>query len=119
MNNLEKYLKIARKVVIKPGDEDIENKIINRLSNIGEEDKSLLDESFLDYLKKNNSRIYLFSENVKNNPGKYALMAVVSIAFIGLIFLIIKSIYYKDYSSSNAKNLKGISTRLSSSKNKN
>jgi len=119
MNSLNKYLKIARKVVIRPGDEDIENIIINRVSNIGEGDKNLLDESFMDYLKKSNSRIYLFSENVKNNPGKYALLAMVSAALIGFIFLIVKSIYNKNCNSTDAKKLKSFSSELSSSKNKN
>lgn len=119
MNNLDRYLKIAKKVLIKPGNEDIEDKIIKRLSNVGEDDKRLLDENFMDYLRKSNSRLYLFSENIKNNPGKYAMLAIFSIAFIGVAAFIIKSFYCKSLKTKNSINLKNTSRELSPSKNKN
>ncbi len=89
MNNVNKYSKIARNIakniVVKPP-EDIEEKIINKISNIDDSDRKLLDEKFLDYLRKNNSRLYLLNEKIKNNSGKLALLG--SIVTLLVIFLI-------------------------------
>ncbi len=90
MAEIDKYLKIAKKVVIKPEDHGIEEKIIERISKVDENDTSLLDSNFMDYLKKNNSRLYLFSEGVKNNPGKFILIVVSISVFLGLLAFIIK-----------------------------
>ena len=46
MDNLNKYLKIARNVVIKSEESNIEDKIINRLTSVNENDKKMLDDSF-------------------------------------------------------------------------
>lgn len=92
MNNINKYLKIAKDAVIQPCD-DIDKKIINRISNINKRDEKLLDNEFLDYLKKNNSRIYLLIEKIKNNPAFFAALAIAGVfiivfmAFIFKIFL--------------------------------
>lgn len=92
MNNINRYLKIARDAVIKPSD-DIDKKIINRLSHISKSDEKLLDGKFLDYLAKSNSRIYLIIEKIKNNPGAFAILLVagifivIFIAFAFKIFL--------------------------------
>ncbi len=92
MNNINKYLKIAKDAVIQPYD-DIDKKIINRISNINKRDEKLLDNEFLDYLKKNNSRIYLLIEKIKNNPAFFAALAIAGVfiivfmAFIFKIFL--------------------------------
>ncbi|MDD5621752.1 MAG: hypothetical protein PHQ09_01155 [Actinomycetota bacterium] len=92
MNNINRYLKIVKNAVIQPYD-DIDKKIINRISNISKLDEKLLDNKFLDYLKKNNSRVYLVIQKIKNNPGAFAVLAmagifiVVFIAFIFKIFL--------------------------------
>jgi hypothetical protein len=91
MDTLDKYLKIAKKAVIKPGEGDIEEKILKRLSNINEKDKKLLDDNFLDYLKKSNSRPYLISEDLKNNPGKYLMLSAVAAVFFVLIFVIART----------------------------
>jgi hypothetical protein len=91
MDTLDKYLKIAKKAVIKPGEGDIEEKILNRLSNINEKDKKLLDDNFLDYLKKSNSRLYQFSEDLKNNPGKYIVLSATAVIFIVMIFVIARN----------------------------
>ncbi len=77
MENLDRYLKIAKNVVIKPQENNIEEKIIKKLSNINDRDKSMLDANFLEYLKKSNSRLYLFSEKVRNNPGKFAVAWII------------------------------------------
>src|SRR3989304_10553169 len=92
MSNVDRYLKIVKNAVIQPCD-DIDKKIINRISNISKRDKKLLDDKFLDYLKKNNSRLYLVIEKIKNNPGTFAALAiagvliVVFLAFMFKIFL--------------------------------
>jgi hypothetical protein len=97
MDTLDKYLKIAKKAVIKPGEGDIEEKILRRLSNIDEKDKKLLDDNFLDYLKKSNSKPYLFSEDLKNNPGKYVILSAVAAIFFAMIFIISRSAAKKNY----------------------
>jgi len=92
MNNIDRYLKIAKNAVIQPCD-DIDKKIINRISNISKHDEKLLDDKFLDYLKKNNSRLYLVIEKIRNNPGTFAalvmagVLIIVFIAFLFKIFL--------------------------------
>ncbi len=97
MDTLEKYLKIAKKAVIKPGEGDIEEKILKRLSNINDKDKKLLDDNFLDYLKKSNSRPYLISEDLKNNPGKYLMLSAAAVIFFVLIFVIARNASKKNY----------------------
>ena len=99
MDSVNKYLKIAKDLVVKPP-EDIGEKIIDKISNIGDSDKALLDEKFLDYLKKNNSRLYLLSEKIKNNPGKFAALAS-TIALV-IIFLGFLAVAYCLSSSENS-----------------
>lgn len=98
MNSLDKYLKIVKKAVIKPGEGDIEEKILKRLSNINEKDEKLLDDDFLDYLKKSNSRTYLFSEDLKNNPKKYVMLGITAAIFFGMIFFIARNASKKNAS---------------------
>jgi hypothetical protein len=92
MNNINRYLKIARDAVIKPSD-DMDKKIIDRISHISKSDEKLLDEKFLDYLNKSNSRAYLIIEKIRNNPEAFTALAiavvfiVVFIAFMFKIFL--------------------------------
>lgn len=88
MSSINKYLKIAKNAVIKPSDE-IEEKIIDRISHVDTADKSLLDDGFLDFFKKSNSRLYLVIEKIKNNPGIFAtLIAASFFIFIFLIFIV-------------------------------
>lgn len=96
MDSLNKYLKIAKKAVIKPGEGDIEEKILRRLSNINEKDEKLLDDNFLDYLKKSNSRTYLFSEDLKNNPEKYVMLGIAAAIFFSVIFFIVRNFSKKN-----------------------
>jgi len=91
MDNLNKYLKIAKNVVIKPEESNIEDKIINRLTTVSENDKNMLDESFLDYVKKSNSRLYLFAEKIRNNPGKVTAMFVFIFLIAGFFMLLSKN----------------------------
>jgi len=80
MNNINRYLKIAKDAVIKPSG-DIDKKIIDRISHISKSDEKLLDEKFIDYFKKSNSRLYITVEKIKNNPGVF-IAAAISIFFI-------------------------------------
>ena len=84
MNNINRYLKIAKDAVIKPS-KNIDEKIIDRISHIGKSDEKLLDEKFIDYFKKSNSRLYLTIEKIKNNPGTF-MAAVISVFFI-IVFI--------------------------------
>ena len=90
MDNLNKYLKIARNVVIKPEESNIEDKIINRLSSVNENDKKILDDSFLDYFKKSNSRLFLFTEKIRDNPGKLTALFIFILLFAGFFMLLLK-----------------------------
>lgn len=76
MSEVNKYLKIAKDVVIELED-GIEDKIINRISHIEEKDKSLLDEKFKDFFEKNNSRPYLVGEKIKDHPGTFSFMIII------------------------------------------
>jgi hypothetical protein len=67
----------------------------------------LLDERFMDYFKKSNSRVYLMLEKIKNNPGIFALL------IIALISIIVTCIV-KKYLSENRD--RGENNQLSSSK---
>ena len=95
MGKVEKYLNIAKTVVIKTP-HDIDDKILQKLENLEKEDKFLLDEEFLEYLKKNNSRIYLFNEKIKNNQGKVITAGI--IVFGILLFLFFRFILLKNKS---------------------
>lgn len=91
MNELNKFLKFAKDIVVKP-DSDIENKIINKIKNLSDEDKAVLDDGFMDFLKKYNSRLYLFKKKLKENCG---LIVLFSLLGIGTgVFLLIE---YKNY----------------------
>ena len=91
MDNLNKYLRIARNVVIKPEESNIEDKIINRLTSVNENDKKILDDSFLDYFKKSNSRLFLFTEKIRANPGKLTALFIFILLFAGFFTLLLKS----------------------------
>ena len=92
MNDVNKYLKIARDAVIKPPSGNIEEKIINRISNIDNKDENLLDEKFLDFFKKSNSRLYQTAEKIRNNPGFFTAIIITLIFIISFFVLIIKKL---------------------------
>jgi len=89
-NNINKYLRFAKNVVINPEEGDIEEKIIDRIEKVDEKDEKLLDEKYMDYFKKSNSRLYLFSEDVKNKPGRFTGIIVLMIIFLG-VFIFVSS----------------------------
>jgi hypothetical protein len=88
MNSVNRYLKIAKDAVIKPSD-NIDEKIIERISNIRKSDMDLLDERFMDYFKKSNSRVYLMLEKIKNNPGIFAFL-IIAVSSIVIAFIVRK-----------------------------
>ena len=108
MDDVNKYLKIAKDAVIEPA-ENIEDKIIDRISHIGEKDKELLDDKYQDFFKKTNSRVYQFNEKVRNNPGAVAGLAV-TISLVLLFIAYIIKILFGD------ENSRGGNNRSSSSK---
>jgi hypothetical protein len=73
---------------IKPSD-NIDEKIIERISNIRKSDMDLLDERFMDYFKKSNSRVYLMLEKIKNNPGIFAFL-IIAVSSIVIAFIVRK-----------------------------
>lgn len=92
MNDVNKYLKIAKDAVIKP-EARIEDRIIDRISHIDEEDKEkILDEKFLDFLKKSNSRSYQLEQRLKEHPGVFALISILVMGVIGLVVYIARLI---------------------------
>ncbi len=87
-NNIIKYLRFAKDVVINPEEGNIEEKIIDRIEKVDEKDEKLLDEKYMDYFKKSNSRLYLFSEDVKNNPGRFTAFIVLMFVFLGVFIFV-------------------------------
>jgi len=93
MSKIEKYIKLVKNIVIKPEKKDIEKKIIKRIENLNEDDRKLLDDKFMEYLKKNNSRLYLFKESVKNNPARFVMLVILFLFFSGIFVLILGMFY--------------------------
>ena len=91
MNKLNKFLKFAKDIEVQP-DSDMENKIINKIKNLSDEDKAILDEGFMKFLKKYNSRLYLFKKKLKENYGLVVLFSLLGIG--ASVFLLIE---YKNY----------------------
>ena len=62
MGNINKYLKIAKDAEIEPEDR-IEDKIMDRISHLKEEDKEeILDDDFLEFLKNTTITIFLWAQ---------------------------------------------------------
>ena len=87
-NNINKYLRFAKNVVINPEKGNIEEKIIDRIEKVDERDEKLLDEKYMDYFKKSNSRLYIFLEDVKNNPGRFTAFIVLLFIFLGVFIFV-------------------------------
>ncbi len=110
MDDVNKYLKIVKDTVIKPSD-NIEEKIIDRISHIDEKDKELLDDRYLDYFKKSNSRVHVLLEKIRNNPGGFAVLAL-TVSLILLFVAYLLKVFFSEENSRGQKN------NLSSSKDK-
>ena len=86
MNELSKFLKVAKDILVNPGC-NIENKIIDRIKNLNEDDKKVLDEGFMNFLKKSNSRLYFFNKKIKENSGLIILFAILGAVAGTLLFI--------------------------------
>ena len=92
MKILDRFFKYAKDMVVDPG-QDIENRIIDKIENLSDNDKEILDEGFLDFLKKSNSRLYYFSKKLKENFGYLIAFGIIGFALV--TFLLIE---YRNYS---------------------
>ena len=92
MSKLSKMLKIAKDISVKPG-ENLEEKIIERIENLREEERDFLGEDFLDFLKKENSRLHLFGKKVRENKGLIIFFSIFTAALTA--FLIAEYRNYK------------------------
>ena len=79
MKALNRFFKYAKDMVVDPG-QDIENRIIDKIENLNDNDKEILDEGFLDFLKKSNSRLYYFSKKLKENSGYLIAFGIIGFA---------------------------------------
>jgi len=91
MKALNRFFKYAKDMVVDPG-QDIENRIIDKIENLNDKDKEILDEGFLEFLKKSNSRLYFFTKKIKENSGYLIAFGVLGVAAI--LFLLIE---YRNY----------------------
>ena len=92
MKALNRLFKYAKDVVVDPG-QDIEDRIIDKIKNLSDNDKEVLDESFMEFLKKSNSRLYLFNKKLKENSGY--LIACGILGFAAGTFLLVEFNNYK------------------------
>ncbi|MHB1346039.1 MAG: hypothetical protein ACYCXK_00970 [Candidatus Humimicrobiaceae bacterium] len=92
MKILDRFFKYAKDMVVDPG-KDIENRIIDKIENLSDSDQEILDEGFLDFLKKSNSRLYYFSKKLKENSGYLIAFGIIGFALVA--FLVIE---YRNYS---------------------
>lgn len=96
MNDIKKFLKIAKDAVVEPEDR-FEDKIINRISKIEEKDKEeLLDDNFRDFFKKSNSKPYLLEQKIRTNPGVFALISIMLVGIIALLAHFIRIIIIEE-----------------------
>jgi len=91
MKALSRFFKYAKDMVVDPG-QDIEDRIIDKIENLNDKDRETLDEGFLEFLKKSNSRLYFFNKKLKENSGY--LIAFGVLGFAAILFLLIE---YRNY----------------------
>jgi hypothetical protein len=97
MKALNRFLKYAKDMVVDPG-QGIENRIIDKIKNLSDKDKEILDESFMEFFKKSNSRLYLFNKKLKENSGY--LIAFGVLGFAAGVFLLVE---YCNYNKQKSK----------------
>jgi len=96
MNDVNKYLRIAKDAVIKPGDR-IEDKIMDRISHVKQEDRDkILDKKFLEFFRNNNSKPYLLEQKIRAHPGVFAFILILAMGVLGAIIYIIKMMASED-----------------------
>lgn len=96
VDNIKKYLKIAKDAVIEPEDK-LEDKIINRIAHIDEKDnKELLDDNFRDFFNKSNSKPYVLEQKIRTHPGVFAMISIILMAIVALLTYFVKIILTGD-----------------------
>ena len=96
MGGINKYLKIAKDTVIEPED-NIEDKIMDRISRLKEEEKGkILDKNFIEFLKKSNSKPYQFEQKLRSHPGLFAFISILVMGAIAILAYIAKLILTED-----------------------
>jgi len=91
MKTLNRFFKYAKGLIFNPG-QDIDKKIIDKIESLSDKDNEVLDEGFMEFLKKSNSRPYLFNKKLKENSGY--LIAFSVIGFAASVFLLVE---YRNY----------------------
>ncbi len=92
MANISRYLKIVKEAEIEP-EESIEDRIMDRISNIKEEDREeILDKNFREFLKNSNSRAYQFEQKVRSHPGLFAMILAMVMGAAAILAYIAKLI---------------------------
>ena len=92
MANISRYLKIVKEAEIEP-EESIEDRIMDKISNIKEEDREeILDKKFREFLKNSNSRTYQFEQKVRSHPGLFAMILVMILGAAAILAYIAKLI---------------------------
>jgi hypothetical protein len=92
MGSINKYLKIAKDAVIEPEDK-IEDKIMDRISHLKDEDKEeMLDDNFLEFFKNSNSKPYQFEQKVREHPGLFAFVSIIVMGVIAILAYIVNLI---------------------------
>lgn len=97
MKVLNRFFKYAKDMIVDPG-HDIENRIIDKIENLSDKDKEILDENFMEFLKKSNSRLYLFNKKLKENSGY--LIAFSVLGFAAGVFLLVE---YRNYNKQKSR----------------
>ena len=97
MKALNRFFKYAKDMIVDPG-HDIENRIIDKIENLSDKDKEILDENFMEFLKKSNSRLYLFNKKLKENSGY--LIAFGILGFAAGVFLLVE---YRNYNKQKTR----------------
>jgi len=97
MKVLNRFFKYAKDMIVDPG-HDIENRIIDKIENLSDKDKEILDENFMEFLKKSNSRLYLFNKKLKENSGY--LIAFGILGFAAGVFLLVE---YRNYNKQKTR----------------
>lgn len=98
MSELNRFFKNAKNIIVDPG-HDIEDRIISRIENLSDEDREILDENFMEFLKKSNSRLYLFNKKIKENSGYFIAFSILGLA--AGIFLIVQYLNYRKNKQGN------------------
>jgi hypothetical protein len=92
MENINKYMKIAKDAVVEP-EKNIDDRIMDRISHLKDEDKNMvLADDFQQFLKKSNSKPYQFEQKVREHPGLFAFVSIMVVGLFAVLAFIAKLI---------------------------